>query len=93
MEEPDTLEIENNIENNIISKKKEEIKDIICPKYKENILIKTENYKINLYDCKNKHNINNILFEEFIKTQKIKIICNICKNKNKSSTFNKEFFK
>ena len=68
-------------------------KEVICPKSNENILLNLKEYKINLYDCKNKHNINNILFEEFIKTQKIKIICNICKNKNKSSTFNKEFFK
>ena len=68
-------------------------KEVICPKCNENILLNLKEYKINLYDCKNKHNINNILFEEFIKTQKIKIICNICKNKNKSNTFNKEFFK
>ena len=42
-----------------IKEKKEIIsKDIICPECKENILLDIKNYKINLYECKNKHNIN-----------------------------------
>ena len=56
-------------------------KYIKCPKCKENIRIKIEDYKIELYDCKNNHNINNILLEEYENTQKIdisKIICHIC---------------
>ena len=35
-------------------------KQIICPECKENIRISIENYKIQLYDCINFHNINNI---------------------------------
>ena len=60
MDEPETLVIENNIENNIGLEKQDEI---ICPECKENILIKIEDYKINLYDCKNKHNINTLFFK------------------------------
>ena len=36
-------------------------KEVICPKCNENILIKINEYKINLFDCKNNHEINNIL--------------------------------
>ena len=36
-------------------------KYIICPKCKENIRFKIEDYKILLYECKNGHEINNIL--------------------------------
>jgi len=70
--------------------------EIICPECKENILIKIEEYRINLYNCKNNHKINNILIKEFEETQKIdisKIICDICKEKNKSITYNNEMYK
>ena len=33
-------------------------KEIICPKCNENILIKIDEYKINLFNCKNNHQIN-----------------------------------
>ena len=48
-------------ENNETIKKDNIIKskEIICPKCKENILIKIDEYKINLFNCKNNHNINN----------------------------------
>ena len=49
-------------------------------------------YKIKLYDCKNGHNMENILLEEYENTQKIdtsKIICNIC---NKINLYNNEFY-
>ena len=55
------------------NKKDENIKEseeIICPKCKENILIKIEEYKINMYNCKNNHKIENISIKEFDNTQK-----------------------
>ena len=44
-------------------------KDIICPECGENAKIKINNYNISLYDCKNGHTRNNILFDEFEKKQ------------------------
>ena len=60
-------------------------KYIICPECKENIRFRIKDYKIKLYDCKNGHNIDNILLEEYENTQNIdisKIICNICNINN-----------
>ena len=68
-------------ENEIVEEKIEKSKEIICPKCKENILIEIKDYKINMYDCKNKDIIENIKIKEFENTQKIdisKIICNEC---------------
>ena len=68
-------------------------KSIICPECGENTKIKIEDFKINLFGCKNGHNIKNILLENFEKTQKFdnsKIICNHCKENNKSNS--NEFF-
>ena len=70
-------------------------KYIICPECKENIRFRIKDYKIKLYDCKNGHNIDNILLEEYENTQNIdisKIICNICNKNNKSNTYNNEFY-
>ena len=70
-------------------------KYIICPECKENIKIKINDYKIYLYDCKNGHKINSILFDDFDKTQKIdisKIKCDECKEVNKSTSYNNDFF-
>ena len=69
---------------------------IICPKCQEvtNIIIK--DYKIRLYDCLNKHDVKNILLEEYEGTQKInlsKIICNNCKAKNKALSYQNLFYK
>ena len=59
-------------------------KEIICPKCKENILIKINEYKINLFNCKNNHNIDNILLNEYENNIDIsKIICDKCKLKKK----------
>ena len=69
------------------------IKDIICPVCCDDALIKFENYKINLYNCKNGHERNQILFKDFMNTQKLdlsKIICNNCNNVNKYN--NNTFF-
>ena len=80
----------------IINKKKIKLKEIICPICQENIFMKIKNYQINLNQCKNGHNINNILLKEFDNMQNVdisKIICDICKIKNKNNTFNNEFYK
>ena len=90
--------------NIIIDKKKdstigEKIKksnEIICPKCKENVLIKIKDYKISMYNCKNNDRIEDIKINEFKITQKIdisKIICNECKNINKGKTYNNEFYR
>ena len=83
--------INENQNNNIIKSK-----DIICPKCKEKIMIKINDYKIELYNCINGHNIKNILLNEYGKTQEIdisKIICNQCKVKNKGNTYNNEIYR
>ena len=70
-------------------------KEVICPKCNENIFLKFRNYRINLINCKNEHNINNLSFEEYSNLQKIdlsKIICSKCEAK-KSDTYNNEFYK
>ena len=62
---------------------KDKIKEIICPTCGENCRISIKDYKIKLYGCKNNHEINNILLEEFNFTQNIndyKIRCNNCNN-------------
>ena len=70
-------------------------KDIICPECKENILMNIEDFKINLYECKNNHIINNILINKYENTQKIdlnKIKCDECNENNKGNTHNNEFY-
>ena len=71
-------------------------KDVICPICAEKSYIDIINYKISLYDCKNKHRMDNILIDEYEKTQYIeqsKIICDICKVNKKSETYKNEFYK
>ena len=61
--------------------------EIICPECKENILIDIKDYKINLYECRNKHKIENISLNEYENMQKIdlsKRICNECYKYNKN---------
>ena len=67
---------------------------IICPECKENIRISIKDFKINLYECKNGHNSNEIELKSFCKTQYIdesEIKCgnNDCKNTKKESYQNK----
>ena len=45
--------------------------DIICPICKENTLININDYKMNMFDCKNGHKMNNICLIDFENTQKI----------------------
>ena len=69
-------------------------KELICPQCKENIRIKIEDYKINLFECKNGHKINNISLSEFENTQYIdeyKIKCDNC-NENKGNIYNNIFY-
>ena len=71
-------------------------KDIVCPECKEICKFEINNYKIKFYGCKNVHIKENIPLSEFNSTQYIdisKIICGKCKSKNKSETFNNEFYK
>ena len=85
-------------ENEIELKKNDIIKsgNIICPECKENIKMDIINYKINIYECKNKHKMENILLDEFEETQNIdrlNILCDICQKNNKSISYNNIFYK
>jgi len=82
------------INNNKDDKKKIELsKDIICPKCGENCIIFIEDYKINLVECYNGHYTGNILLNEYNNTQKIKeILCYKC-NKNRTETYQNQFYK
>ena len=67
-----------------------EIKNIICPKCKEICFININNYKIFLNKCKNQHNIENLLLNDFESQQTIDlktIKCDNCTN-NKSNCNN-----
>jgi len=85
-------------ENEDDEKCEEKLKDskyIICPICKETCLININNYKINLFNCKNKHCFSNLLLSELNDFQKIdesKIKCYKC-NRNKSETSNNKFYK
>ena len=55
-------------ENNTIITKVNKIiksKEIICQKCNENLLINVKDYKINLYNCKNGHNNDNIFLHDY----------------------------
>ena len=65
-------------------------KDIICPKCKQQILIKFDDFKINLENCENGHDFNDLSMIDFIKKQNIdmsKIICNNCKENNMANIY------
>ena len=69
--------------------------DIICPKCKEPCRIAFDNLMIKLYECSNKHEINDIKIENFDDTQKIdisQIACENCNLNNKGNYENDEFF-
>ena len=70
-------------------------KTVICPKCKENIRILMNDYKIKLYECKNKHSFDDISFSEYENTQKINeknIICQNCKSSNKNDSYENVFY-
>ena len=69
----DILVINNNEEidkNKLIIKSK----NIICPECGEDIRMKINNYKIDLFECKNNHYIKEISFNEFEKAQMINLL-------------------
>lgn len=51
------------------SKSKEESivqsKDVICPKFGENCMVKIENYRFDLINCVNGHSLKNIYLDGF----------------------------
>ena len=55
-------------------------KFIICPECKEHAQININNYKISLFCSKNRHKTNNILLNEFEKTQNIDLATIKCEN-------------
>ena len=70
--------------------------NIICPECKQDIKLLIEDYNISLYECKNRHEFDNIYFDKLDETQTIdisKIICKICKKFNKAKSFNNIFYK
>ena len=78
----------------IIKENIKKSREIIFPICYESILIKINEYKINLFNCKNNHEINNILLNEYENNIDIsKIICDKCKIKNKSNTYKNEFYR
>ena len=86
----------NEIDKSTIRENLIESKEIICPICKENILIDLKDYKINLFNCKKGHKINNIFLKDFENLQKIdisKIVCGLCKIKNKSNIYKNEFYR
>ena len=87
-----SLNVMKNMTSNNINKEENKIiekpKNIICPKCGEDALISINNYKITLYDCKNKHFVDNISLNKFRDTQKKIIpniyICDNCYEENKN---------
>ena len=70
--------------------------NIICPECKENIKFNIEDYVINLFECKNKHDKDNIFLDKFDSTQNInisEIICQNCRKYNKGNVHNNIFYK
>ena len=69
---------------------------IICPQCGEHSLIRIKNYKISLYDCKNRHKNDNILLNEFAKTQNRDfsyIKCDDCSKLRKIDTEQNMFYR
>ena len=96
--EMNILVTEVNNDNNDENKKNNFIKSksIICPECGEKSKIKIKDYLISSFDCKNKHQVNDIKIEDFEKTQLIdesKIECDECKNTNKGEAFQNVFYK
>ena len=67
--------------------------EILCPKCRQSINIKIEDYKILLYDYKYGHKFDKILFEEFPKTQKFEEPDIICKNCKDINNINKIYYR
>jgi len=79
----------------LLKNKEYKTEDILCPKCGDNILLRIKDYKINLYNCKNGHNLENILLSEFENTKKIEssnTLCGNCKKKNICNSFNNKIY-
>ena len=63
-------------------------KRIICPECKENARIFIHDYKFSIHGCKNGHHINDMLINNFTKTQYNNIICQYCNKINENNTDN-----
>ena len=71
-------------------------KSIICPECKEDIKFSIDDYDINLFECRNKHDIDNIFLDKFDSTQNInvsQIKCQICGKYNIVNIFNNIFYR
>ena len=72
------------------------LKEILCPKCNEHCRFNIKDFKIKLYECKNKHEIDRILLSEFKNNNNIideeKIICNNC-DISKGYKHNNKFYK
>ena len=71
-------------------------KSIICPECKEDIKFSIDDYVINLFECRNKHDIDNIFLDKFDSTQNInvsQIKCQICGKYNIVNIFNNIFYR
>ena len=71
-------------------------KNIICPECKEDIKFSIDDYVINLFECKNKHDIDNIFLDKFDSTQNINISqikYEICGKYNKGNMYNNIFYR
>ena len=90
-EQANKIDKERNQMNIIVFAKEEPIKEgftkskyIILSKCKQNCLINIKDYKVKLYDCKNKHETDEISLNEFDSKQKINENEIICKNCGKT---------
>ena len=68
---------------------------VICPTCKESAILEEKDYKLKIYGCENGHINENILINQFNKTQEIdysKIICQKCNKNNRYNTLKNEFY-
>ena len=70
-------------------------KEVICPECGETAIFNITDYQIHINNCKNGHLTDNILLDEYEKTQLVdlsKIICDKCKKIKKSETSDNIFY-
>ena len=82
------------INNTLVFNREKKYEFPICTKCQEDAILEISDYKINLYGCKNDHNVNNILISEYDLNQYIdltKIECNKCQKKQKE-IYNNEMY-
>ena len=88
----------NKLEISVVKRNSESIitsNQIICPVCGEAAQMKLKYKKFEIYECKYKHKIDELTFDEFEKTQLIdtsKIICQECKSNNKYDAYKHQFY-